>query len=201
MQEVQDNNSSVEPGLRERKRAETHARIQAEGVRLFLERGFEATTLDEVAAAADVSRRTLLNYFGSKEEIILSTKAEFPQLIADAVVARPADEPLLDMVENAFADLAQRYRSDELRAVAALICSTPSLQSGDQAKYERIERLLAQTLATHKGLPEGDITCRVVAGAAVSIMKLSTAAWLNNPAQEPEVFGREAFAALRRVAE
>lgn len=200
MQEVQDNNSSSEPGLRERKRAETYARIQAEGVRLFLEKGFEATTLDEVAAAADVSRRTLLNYFGTKEEIVLSTKAEFPQLIADAVAARPADEPLLDMVENAFADMAQRYRSDALRAVAALICATPSLQSGDQAKYERIERLLAQTLATRKGLPEGDVACRVVAGAAVSILKLSTDAWLKNPTQDPEVFGREAFAALRRVA-
>jgi AcrR family transcriptional regulator len=200
MQEVQDNNSSSEPGLRERKRAETYARIQAEGVRLFLEKGFEATTLDEVAAAADVSRRTLLNYFGTKEEIVLSTKAEFPQLIADAVAARPAEEPLLDMVENAFADMAQRYRSEELRAVAALICATPSLQSGDQAKYERIERLLAQTLATRKGLPEGDVACRVVAGAAVSILKLSTDVWLKDPTQDPEVFGREAFAALRRVA-
>ena len=200
MQEVQDNNSSSEPGLRERKRAETHARIQAEGIRLFLGKGFEATTLDEVAAAADVSRRTLLNYFGSKEEIILSTKADFPQRIADAVAARPADEPLLDMVENAFVDLAQRHRSDDMRAVAVLIGCTPSLQPGDQAKYEGIERLLAHTLATHKGLPEGDIACRVVAGAAVSILKLSTDAWLKDPSQDPALFGRAAFAALRRGA-
>lgn len=200
MQEVQDNNSSSEPGLRERKRAETHARIQAEGIRLFLGKGFEATTLDEVAAAADVSRRTLLNYFGSKEEIILSTKADFPQRIADAVAARPADEPLLDMVENAFVDLAQRHRSDDMRAVAVLIGCTPSLQPGDQAKYEGIERLLAHTLATHKGLPEGDIACRVVAGAAVSILKLSTDAWLKDPSQDPALFGRAAFAALRRIA-
>lgn len=200
MQEVQYHNSSSEPGLRERKRAETHARIQTEGVRLFLEKGFEATTLDEVAAAADVSRRTLLNYFGSKEEIILSTKAQFPQLIADAVAVRPADEPLLEMVENAFVDLAQRHRSEEMRAVAALIGCTPSLQPGDQAKYERIERLLAQTLAARKGLPEDDISCRVVAGAAVSILKLSTEAWLKDPSANPEVLGRAAFAALRRVA-
>jgi AcrR family transcriptional regulator len=144
---VQDNISSTEPSLRERKRAETHARIQAEGMRLFLDKGFEATTLDEVAAAAEVSRRTLLNYFGSKEEIVFSTKADFPQFIADAVAARPAAEPLLDMVENALIDLAERHRSDQARAVAALICATPSLHAGDQAKYERIERLLAKTLA------------------------------------------------------
>ena len=69
---MQDKISDTDRGLRDRKRANTHARIQAEGLRLFLERGFEATTLDEVAEAAEVSRRTLLNYFGSKEEIVFS---------------------------------------------------------------------------------------------------------------------------------
>lgn len=200
MQEVQDNISSLTPGLRERKRAETHARIQSEGIKLFVERGFEATTLDEVAAAADVSRRTLLNYFGSKEEIVFSAKAEIPQLIADAVAARPADEPLLDMVENALLDLAQRHQTEQARAITVLIGATPSLQAGDQAKYERIERLLAQTLAAKKGLPEDDVSCRIVAGAAVNILKLSTAEWLKHPDRSPEVFGREAFAALRRIA-
>jgi AcrR family transcriptional regulator len=200
MQEVQDNISSPTPGLRERKRAETHARIQSEGIRLFVEKGFEATTLDEVAAAADVSRRTLLNYFGSKEEIVFSAKAEIPQLIADAVAARPAGEPLLDMVENALLDLAQRHQTEQARAITVLIGATPSLQAGDQAKYERIERLLAQTLAAKKGLPEDDVSCRIVAGAAVSILKLSTAEWLKHPGRSPEAFGREAFAALRRIA-
>ena len=80
---MQDKISDTDRGLRDRKRANTHARIQAEGLRLFLERGFEATTLDEVAEAAEVSRRTLLNYFGSKEEIVLSAKAGFPQQVAD----------------------------------------------------------------------------------------------------------------------
>jgi AcrR family transcriptional regulator len=199
MQAVQDKNPSSLPGLRERKRAETHARIQSEGLRLFVAKGFEATTLDEVAAAADVSRRTLLNYFGSKEEIVFSAKADIPQMIADAVAARPADEPLLDMVENALTDLARTHQTEQARAITVLIGATPSLQAGDQAKYERIERLLAQTLAARKGLPEDDVSCLVVAGAAVSILKLSTAEWLKHPDQPPEVFGREAFAALRRL--
>ncbi|WP_197273314.1 TetR family transcriptional regulator [Brevundimonas sp. DS20] len=89
-----------EQGLRARKRLETHARIQAEGLRLFIEKGFDGATLDEVAAAAGVSRRTLLNYFGSKEEIVFSLKAQIPEMIAQAVAARPCDEPLLDMVEG-----------------------------------------------------------------------------------------------------
>src|SRR5580698_9607685 len=111
--------------LRKRKRAKTHDRIQVEAMRLFLECGFEATTLDDIAAAADVSRRSLFHYFQSKEEIVFSTKADFPELMADAVGRRPADEPLLDMVENALIDLATRYQSAQMRDYAQLIRDTP----------------------------------------------------------------------------
>jgi len=199
MQEVQEKIPASGQGLRERKRLETHARIQAEGLRLFLDNGFEATTLDDVAQAADVSRRTLLNYFGSKEEIVFSAKAGFPRMVAEAVAARPADEPLLDMVENALVDLARQPRSEEAKAVAVLIHGTPSLRAGDQAKYEQVERLLAEALAARKGLTSDDMACRVVAGTAVSIMKLSLDAWLAHPDAPPETFARAAFAALRQA--
>jgi AcrR family transcriptional regulator len=54
------------PGLRERKRLETRERLTRVAMALFLDRGFEATTLDDIAAAADVSRRSFFHYFGSK---------------------------------------------------------------------------------------------------------------------------------------
>jgi AcrR family transcriptional regulator len=198
MQEVQISSSS-EAGLRERKRVETHARIQAEAVRLFLERGFEATTLDEIAEAAGVSRRSLFHYFGSKEEIVLSTKAGFPAMIAAAVARRPADEPLLDMVENAFIDLAGSPPDPKAEALGRLISRTPSLAAGDQAKYAAVEHALAAALAERKGAPDDDLACRIVASAAAGILKLSTEAWLHGDA-DPETFGRAAFAALRQVA-
>lgn len=199
MQDVQETKSPQPAGLRERKRADTHARIQSEAMRLFLERGFEATPLDDIAEAAGVSRRTLFHYFGSKEEIVFSTKAEFPNWVVDAIGRRPADEPLLDMVEHAFADLATRHQSPQARDLARLIRETPTLSAGDQAKYEKVERLLADALATHKGLPTGDVACRVTASAAIGIMKLTTEAWLAGEADDPVAFGRKAFAALRQT--
>jgi AcrR family transcriptional regulator len=199
IQEVQENKSSGPAGLRGRKRAETHARIQAEAMRLFFERGFDATTLDDIATAADVSRRSLFHYFASKEEIVFSTKAEFPSLIAEAIGRRPAEEPLLGMVENALVDLATRFQSAETRALAKLIHDTPALSAGDQAKYEKVERVLAKALADRKGLPESDIACRVTAAAAIGILKLATEAWLTGDDAGPEIFGKAAFAALRGV--
>src|SRR3546814_15195270 len=95
MQEVQDNKPLPSAGPRERKRADTHARIQAEAMRLFIERGFEATTLDDIADAAFLSRRTLFHYFESKEAIVISHTAEFPDAIDEAVAQRPADLPRL----------------------------------------------------------------------------------------------------------
>jgi AcrR family transcriptional regulator len=196
---VQENKTSTPTGLRGRKRAETYARIQTEGMRLFLERGFEATTLDDIAQAADVSRRSLFHYFASKEEIVFSTKADFPELIQEAIGRRPAEEPLLDMVENALFDMATRYKWDKARDFARLIQSTPALNAGDQAKYEKVERVLAKALADRKALPEPDIACRVTAAAAIGILKLATEAWLASEDDGPDVFGRAAFAALRRV--
>lgn len=169
-------------------------------MRLFMSKGFENTTLDDIAAGADVSRRTLLNYFGSKEEIVFSLKAGYPQMVADAVSARPADEPLMTMVENAFSDLARQHQTPDLVALTRLIHETPSLKAGDQAKYERLERMLAEALASRKGLDRDDLACAVVAGAAVSIMKLSRQAWLNRPSTDALAFSRRAFAALRQAA-
>jgi AcrR family transcriptional regulator len=193
MQDVQED-ISTPPGLRERKRAETHARIQSEAMRLFIANGFEATTLDEIAEAAGVSRRSLFHYFGSKEEIVFAAKADFPDIVVEA------DEPLLDMVENAMTDMAVRYQTPEAKALARLIHDTPALCAGDQAKYEKMERVLARALADRKGLPEGDVACRVTASTAIGIMKLATEAWLAGEDDGPETFGKTAFAALRRVA-
>lgn len=199
MQEVQDNKLPPPAGLRERKRADTHARIQAEAMRLFIERGFEATTLDDVAEAAFLSRRTLFHYFESKEEIVLSHTAALPDAIAEAVAHLPADAPLLELVEGALVEMVTRYQTPQLRALARLIRDTPTLSAGDQAKYDKVERALAKALANRKDVPEDDIACRVAAATAIGILKLAVEAWLSGPDAGPGPFCEAAFAALKNI--
>ncbi len=197
MQDVQEN--SPQSGLRERKRAETHVRIQTVALRLFAERGFEATTLDDIAAAADVSRRTLFHYFGSKEEIVLSAKASVITEIEAAVAGRSPDEPLLDMAEGALTDMAKRFQGPAPLALARLIKATPALQASDHAKYDLMERRLTAALTARKGLPGDDLQARMVALAAIGVLKVSTEAWLaSDDDAGPEGHGKAAFAALRR---
>lgn len=198
MQYVQDN--SPQQGLRERKRAETHGRIQTTALMLFAERGFEATTLDDIATAANVSRRTLLNYFGSKEEIVLSAKADVITEIEAAVARRSPDEPLLELAEGALTDMATRFQGPGPRALARLIKATPALQASDHAKYDLMERRLSAALAARKGLPADDLQARMVALAAIGVLKVSTEAWLaSDDDTGPEVHGKAAFAALRKT--
>lgn len=168
---------------------------------LFLRRGFDATTLDEIAEAADVSKRSLFHYFASKEEMVLSAKADIGPLIAEAVAARPADEPLLTMAEQALTEMARHFQTVEAKALARLIHDTPALAAWDAAKHDALERLLGESLARRAGRPADDAEARVVAAAAVAILRLATEAWLASDGPEgPEVWGRRAFTLLRRAA-
>jgi AcrR family transcriptional regulator len=187
-------------GLRERKRAKTLDRIRVEAIRLFIERGFDTTTLDDIAQAAEVSRRSLFHYFESKEEIVFSARADFPNHVAEAIGRRPADEPLLDMVENALMDVSKRYVSAQTRNLSRLIRDTPALSAGEQAKYEQVERILAKALADRKSLRKPDTACRVTAATAIGILKLALEGWLAGTDSGPEKHFRAAFAALRRIA-
>lgn len=188
-------------GLRDRKRRETHARIQQEAIRLFLTHGFESVTLDQIAAAAGVSRRSLFHYFSSKEEMVLAAKVEIGPQLAEAVARRPADEPTLDMAEAALTDMAQHFRGAEARALARLIAGTPSLQAGDHAKYAELELTLARALAQRRGLAEDDLEIVAVAAAAISLMRHASVAWLAaDDSRGPEVFGQILFTALRKAA-
>jgi AcrR family transcriptional regulator len=186
---------------RDQKRARTHARIQQEGLRLFLERGFDAVTLDDVAAAADVSRRTLFHYFPSKEAIALGFKAGLGPRVVAAVARRPDGEGLLEMAEHALTDMAGDYQSAEAKALARLVHDTPTLRGGDHAKYEEMERMLADALARRAGRDPADPQVRVVAVTAIGVLRLANEAWLASDGPEgPEVWGKQAFAALRRAA-
>ena len=197
MQVVQDKIS----GLRERKRADTHARVHSAAMELFSRKGFEATTLDDIAIAAGVSRRSLFHYFASKEDIVLSTKAGLGDLIEAAVARRPADEPLLTMAENALTDMASDFQGPGPRALARLIHDTPALRSGDQARYEALERRLAEAMACRKGLAPDDLHARVVAVTAIGVLRMATGTWLaSDDDVGPEVHGKAAFMALRQAA-
>jgi AcrR family transcriptional regulator len=191
--------ATVVPGLRERKRQQTRERLTRMAMALFLERGFEATTLDDIAAAADISRRSFFHYFASKEDVVFAWQEEITAALVEAVAARPAAESMLTAAENAILAMVRQLEPGEAIAMAQLKRDNPALQARDQVKYEKLERALAVALEKRAGKPE-KLQARLVAMIATGAMRIGGELWAAEGAREkPEASTKRTFAAIRAI--
>lgn len=186
-------------GLRESKRRETRQRIAEAGQRLFLANGYEGTTLDTIAAAAGISRRTFFSYFKSKDDIILFWQdADSTRLIADLLKTSP-DVPPLDAVRDVMVKHIARYTTEQMTAVDNLMRSSESLLARKQAYYAEQEQALFKALCEVWRQPERRLALRMVAVVSVGAMRLALQAWRDQSGQRKPVaeFLQDAFDSLR----
>jgi AcrR family transcriptional regulator len=183
-----------------RKRQETRERLKQAAIALFLERGFEATTLDDIVAAADISRRTFFHYFASKEDVVFAWQEETTAALIGAVAARPAGESMLAAAENAISDMVRQLDPREAVAMARLKRDNPALQARDQVKYEKLERALAEALVKRAGNKPDRLKARLVAMIATGAMRVGGELWAAEGAREKsELLVKRVFAAIRAI--
>lgn len=187
-------------GLRERKRRQTRERLTRVAMALFLERGFKATTLDDIASAADISRRSFFHYFASKEDVVFAWQEESTAALIAAVAARPANESMLMAAENAISAMIRQLEPGEAMAMAQLKRDNPALQARDQVKYEKLERALAEALGKRAGHKTERLQARLVAMIATGAMRIGGELWVAEGAREkPEALAKRTFAAIRAI--
>jgi AcrR family transcriptional regulator len=172
-------------GLRSRKARRTRERIAQAAVRLFLERGFEQTTLDAIAEAADISRRTFFHYFGSKESILEAVEDDVQDAFRSALAQAPATAAPLGAVKSGLLSMIGRFQTDEAVALDGLMRSTEALRARKQANYERQERALFEALSEKWPAPEHRATLQTVAMASIGAMRLATERWRAAPDDRP----------------
>jgi AcrR family transcriptional regulator len=190
------------PGLRQRKRQQTRERLTEAAMALFLDRGFEATTLDDIAAAADISRRSFFHYFASKEDVVFAWQEESTASLIAAVAARPANESMLTAAENAILTMVGQLKPGEAMAIARLKRDNPALQARDQVKHEKLERALAEALGKRAGQKAEKLQARLVAMIATGTMRIGGELWAAEGAREkPEALVKRTFAAIRAIPE
>jgi AcrR family transcriptional regulator len=156
---------STEPGLRERKKQRTRETIARAARELFAERGYHATTLPEIAEAADVSTRTIFAYFPSKEDILFS---EFPLMkaaLARALADRPAGEEALDTVRAFILSTVAGARSDVDERVGQCIQNDETLRNHLRARIAQLEEVIAPAIAEDLGAPPDDPRAQLVAAS------------------------------------
>lgn len=186
-----------QPGLRERKRQQTRERLKQVAIGLFLERGFEATTLDDIVAAADVSRRSFFHYFASKEDVVFAWQDDIGVALAEEIAKRPPEEPPLLAAIHAIIEVIRCYDREDTLAIGRLIHDTPALRARDQAKYEALERALAATLSKRMGTAPDGLRARLVAMVAIGAMRIGTETWLAEGGRErPDEYAKQAFNTL-----
>ena len=191
---------SPAPGLRERKQQQTRERLKRAAMALFLERGFETTTIDDIAATADVSRRSFFHYFASKEDVVAAWQEDAAAALVAEILARPADESMLTAAENAIAAAVKRIDPAEAAAMSRLKRDNPALHARDQLKYEKLERALAEGLAQRSGRKSERLKARLVAMISTGAMRVGGESWIGEGAREkPEAFVKRTFDAIRAI--
>lgn len=168
--------------LRARKRRETLRRIAEEGLKLFVERGYDATTLEAVAAAAGISPRTLFYYFKTKDEVLQYWKGTgFVDAFRSILLAELKDQSPLDAVRNTLVKLMSRYETEQSVVVDRILNSTEALRIRKQAFYIEMEQTVFSTLCELWPEPERRPSLRVTAMVAMGVMRLANEARRNDP--------------------
>lgn len=162
-------------GHRERKKRETRRALRLAALTLVDQRGLEGVTIDEIAAAADVSPRTFFNYFAGKEDALVGND---PEVVADLVrslTERPADEAPLVALRAAFHDVADAISANrpvwELRM--RVVRANPSLRAGLVGATAELDRLLTAVIAERTGADPTDLYPALTAAVAVSAARVA----------------------------
>lgn len=169
-------------GLRERKKAATRAAIQRHALRLFGEQGYEATTIDQIAAAAEVSPATVFRYFPTKEDLVLND--DYDPLIAAAYAAQPDDLSPVAALRGALRDALGGLQPEDVAAVrerTALIMSVPQLRAGTLDNVSQTMQLLAGMVARRAGRDPEDLAVRTLAGAMLGVLVSVMFHWASHP--------------------
>jgi AcrR family transcriptional regulator len=193
--------SAPEEGPRERKRRQMRQRVAEAGMQLFLTQGYQATTLDAIAAEAGISRRAFFSYFKSKDEIILFWQdTDWAQLIADLLETSP-DVPPLDAVREVMVKHIARYTTEQMTTVDNLMRSSESLLALKQVRYLQQEQVLFETLCEVWRQPERRTELRMVAVITMGATRLALQAWREQAGKRKPVsrFLQDAFDAARHA--
>ncbi|MEU0086499.1 TetR family transcriptional regulator [Streptomyces sp. NPDC006274] len=165
-------------GLRERKKLKTRVAIRRATYRLIDEQGYDATTVEQIAAAAEVSPSTVFRYFPTKEDIVLTD--EYDPVMEAVLRARPADEPPLEslriILTGAVAAILEN-EPEEMRVRTRLMLEVPAVRARMTETMAETSQLLARPIADRAGREPDDLEVRVFTAAVMAALREALIHW------------------------
>ena len=162
--------AGTRPGLRERKKARTRAAIREHAFRLFREQGYDATTVEQIADAAEVSPSTFFRYFPTKEDVVLQDDLDL--LWVEAFQEQPPEmSPIAAMRAGLHAAFARVGEAEwaQMHEMTELAMTVPAVRARMLAELARTTQVLAEAVAERAGRDPADFAVRALAGAVVGI--------------------------------
>jgi len=187
-------------GWRERKKTATRDRLRNSALRLFRDQGYEATTVEQIAANAGVSHMTFFRYFPTKEDVALSDG--YDPLIASLIAETPSSEPLIDRVQAGLLEGLRRIYDTDRESMLTqnkLIVSTPALRERLWAGQMNTQRIVLEALGVADAEAERGLEAKVIVAACLAAASTAVVSWVDNDGT-PELPGllERAFDALAR---
>jgi AcrR family transcriptional regulator len=194
--------SPTVPSLRERTGRAVRAEISAAALKLFSERGFDAVTIEQIAEAAGISRRSFFRLVAAKEDVVLGDLEALGETVRSALEARPPEESAWVALRAAFTSLrGPDYSAEADLAVARIYADAPSLLARHLEKHYRWQELLAPDIERRLGIepgPTSDPRARAVIAAALACLDAAIDAWRESGGRKDvEQLYDEAVAAVR----
>ena len=187
--------------LRERKKARTREAIIDAALDLFASKGFEATTIEDIAAAADVSPRTFFRYFDSKVDLVMARNEAHGDKIGPLVAARPAGEGPLEALRQVVQQtMCELFADPSVVRELQVMMSTPALRNRAREHFYEEEAELVSAFAARLGTDEDDLTANVMASTAASTLWTVIERWLAEGTEVERLMPMidEAFALLEQ---
>jgi AcrR family transcriptional regulator len=166
------------PGLRERKKIKLRRGMQAAALRLFETRGYDRTTVEQIAEAAETSTTTFYRYFPTKEDVVLDNDAS--PLFEATVAARAADEPLTATIRAAMGAVVTAAEADRDLTLARmrLVAAVPALEARYAGEERRTINVLTRLLAGRTGRPADDYQLELVAFVLAAVLFTASRRWV-----------------------
>jgi AcrR family transcriptional regulator len=166
-------------GAREIRREEIRQILSQRAMGLFLKRGFEKTTIDEIVESAGVSRRTFFRHFETKEDLVFVWYEALGRELVTVLIERPENEAPFDSASAALRSLLKYYDDDPTAAAAMmkLASETPGLIAKSLEKRALWEIELAKVLAPRLKGADAELSARLIAGGAVHAFALAVEFW------------------------
>jgi mycofactocin system transcriptional regulator len=171
---------------RGRRPSTTRAQIARVALGLFERNGFDETTVEDIAAAAGISRRTLFRYFESKRDIVWGEFAVELVRLREHLHEAPADEPLMDVLRRAVVS-TNRFGAgelDELRIRVNLISTVPTLVAHSALRYAEWRQVVAEFAAERRGEGPDDLGPQTLAHAALGAAMAAFARWAHHDVED-----------------